>query len=228
MHYLLHIETATPVCSVALSSGNKILAIREKAEENSHASLLTVFIEQLFKETGIRPSQLNAVSVSAGPGSYTGLRIGVSTAKGLCYALNIPLISVSTLKAMANGFLIKNNPAGDNFILCPAIDARRMEIYYALYNPELNEIKAPASEVVTEKFLIGLGDKEILIFGTAWEKVKQIQFSENPVIDEGNYNSSAFLVPLANEKFINNKLEDVAYFEPFYLKDFYTSKSPVT
>lgn len=222
MEYLLHIETATPVCSVALSLEGKVVALKETSEENSHSSLLTVFIQELFKEVNIDASHLKAVSVSGGPGSYTGLRIGSSTAKGLCYALNIPLISIPTLKAMAKGFLLKNKPEGDDLLLCPTLDAKRMEIYYALYDLYLKEIKPAAVGVLTSEFLDNYRKKVIHLFGTGAEKCKQIPFANNIKVTDGGYNSAIFHVPVAYEKFIAKNFENIAYYEPFYLKEFYT------
>ncbi len=226
MTYILHIETATPVCSVALSFDNKLLTIRETSEENAHSSRITIFIEECLKEAGIEAKDLKAVALSAGPGSYTGLRIGAATAKGLCYALNIPLISVSSLQSMALSFLSERNKKENEFLLCPMIDARRMEVYYALYDNELKELKPSAAEVITENFLSDFSGKRIFYFGTGASKCRDLLSDKKFNFEEGNYNSARFLVETALDKFRGKQFEDLAYFEPLYLKEFYT-KSPI-
>jgi tRNA threonylcarbamoyladenosine biosynthesis protein TsaB len=223
--YILHIETATPVCSVALSSQNKILVLKETSEENAHSSRITIFIEECLKEAGIEAKNLKAVALSAGPGSYTGLRIGAATAKGLCYALNIPLISVSTLHSMALGYLSVINKKVTNFLLCPMIDARRMEVYYALYDNGLKEVKSPAAEVVTENFLSDISGNRVFFFGTGASKCKDLLTDKKFNFEEGNYNSARYLVETAHDKFEAKEFENLAYFELLYLKEFYT-KTP--
>jgi tRNA threonylcarbamoyladenosine biosynthesis protein TsaB len=222
LSYLLHIETATPVCSVVLSFENKILGLRETTEENAHSSCINIFIEECLKEEGIEAAELNAVSLSAGPGSYTGLRIGAATAKGLCYALNIPLVSVSTLQAMAAGFLLKNDIKKKDFLLCPMIDARRMEVYYALYDKDLAEVRPPSAKVVKEDFLADAGERTIIYFGTGSEKCREVIKNKNMEFAAGNFNSAANSVDLAMQKFQKQELEDVALFEPLYIKEFFT------
>jgi tRNA threonylcarbamoyladenosine biosynthesis protein TsaB len=222
LSYLLHIETATPVCSVALSFENKILSLRETAEENAHSSCINIFIEECLKEEGIEAAELNAVSLSTGPGSYTGLRIGAATAKGLCYALNIPLVSVSTLQAMAAGFLLKNDIKKKDLLLCPMIDARRMEVYYALYDKDLAEVRSPSAKVVTEDFLSDAGERTIIYFGTGSEKCREVIKNKNMEFAAGNFNSAANSVELAIQKFHKQELEDIALFEPLYIKEFFT------
>ncbi len=226
MTYILHIETATPVCSVALSFDNKLLTIRETSEENAHSSRITIFIEECLKEAGVEAKDLKAVALSAGPGSYTGLRIGAATAKGLCYALNIPLISVSSLQSMALSFLSERNKKENDFLLCPMIDARRMEVYYALYDNELKELKPSAAEVITENFLSDFSGKRIFYFGTGASKCRDLLSDKKFNFEEGNYNSARFLVETALDKLRGTQFEDLAYFEPLYLKEFYT-KSPI-
>jgi tRNA threonylcarbamoyladenosine biosynthesis protein TsaB len=226
LSYLLHIETATPVCSVALSFQNKILALRETAEDNAHSSRITVFISECLKEAGIEAQRLDAVSVSAGPGSYTGLRIGTATAKGLCYALDIPLISVSTLQAMAAGFILKNNLSDPEVLLCPMIDARRMEVYYALYDKDLTEKRTPSAAVVSEDFLSDAGGSKIVYFGTGAEKCREVIKNKSMEFIGGSFNSASNSVDLAFQKFQKNEFEDVAWFEPFYIKEFFTHTFP--
>ena len=151
MSLILCIETATPVCSVALSKNGEILSLKETARKNSHSEVVTLFIDDLLRENKIQYTDLNAVAVSKGPGSYTGLRIGVSTAKGLCYALDIPLIAINTLRSMAYDMAeiyLKERKASENILFCPMIDARRMEVYSAIYNKDNNEVRETKAEII--------------------------------------------------------------------------------
>lgn len=220
MAVILSIETATQVCSVALSSEGEVLEIREGREKNSHSTIITVFIEEVMKGAGLSFGALDAVAVSMGPGSYTGLRIGVSTAKGTCYALDKPLIAIGTLDAMAAGMLARV-PYPD-FLLCPMIDARRMEVYNGLFDRELNQVRATQAEIITELSFREELEKHIMIFaGDGAEKCKPL-LGDHPnarFIDEF-YPSAASMVKLAEKKFKAGEFENVAYFEPFYLKDF--------
>ena len=225
MALLLHIETATPTCSVNISENSKVLGMRESHVDRSHAELLSVFIHELFNELGIKPENLDAINVSKGPGSYTGLRIGVSTAKGLAYGLKIPLISLNTLEAMAWGMLhsakIGKSPVENDFLLCPMIDARRMEVYTALFDQRMKIVKETSAEIIdNESFLKYLDKGKIIFFGDGASKcITEIQHKNAVFIDEF-YNSSAYMTTLGYESFKNEVFEDVAYFDPFYLKDF--------
>jgi len=224
MPRILHIETATPTCSVALSIGDELISFKESHIDKSHASLLTVFIEDLFRETEIPPNRLDAVSVSMGPGSYTGLRIGVSVAKGLAYSLGIPMLAVSTLKAMALGFNKKLEPEknGDSiFLLCPMIDARRMEVYLAMYDSELKTIQDTTAMIVDENsFVDELKSGKIYFFGTGAQKCETLINHKNSFFNPEFLNSSKDLIPLAFNQYKNKEFVDIAYFEPYYLKDF--------
>jgi tRNA threonylcarbamoyladenosine biosynthesis protein TsaB len=237
MPLILHIETATPVCSVALSQDGELLAIKESTAKNAHASAITLFIQEVLQASGKELSTLDAVAVSMGPGSYTGLRIGVATAKGLCYALGKPLIAVGTLRAMAEGmrdagYGMQPPPLegrGLEVRLCPMIDARRMEVYYALYDKDCNEILSPRAEVITEdSFAYHLLHNTIFFSGDGAGKCREIlSHNENAVfIDEFNA-SAKYMIPLAEKSFLERKFEDLAYFEPFYLKDFLPGKPKV-
>ena len=221
MALILLIETATKSCSVSLSSENKIIACKEEVNKQySHAEKLTVFITELFKTQDFSIKDLDAIAVSKGPGSYTGLRIGISTAKGLCYALDIPLISVSTLKAMA--FRMAQKEESD--LYCPMIDARRMEVYNAFYNNTNKEIRGIQADIIEAHSYQKELDKKVLFFGDGAQKCKQIIQHPNAKFLDDIFPSSKDMLEIANEKFSEKIFEDVAYFEPFYLKDFVTGE----
>ena len=223
MAYILNIETATHICSVSLSKNGETIAIKESNEDKTHAELLTVFIEEILKENKIKSSSLTAIAVSEGPGSYTGLRIGVSVAKGLCYGLKIPLISVSTLEAMANGAKEKIDK---DTLLCPMIDARRMEVYTALFNNKLEIMDEVHPKIIDEdSFNSILSKQSIFFFGTGANKCQTTITHENAIFSENLFTSSEYMASLSYSKYKNNEFEDVAYFEPFYLKEFQAIKS---
>jgi tRNA threonylcarbamoyladenosine biosynthesis protein TsaB len=213
--YILNLETATRNCSVALAKNGETILCKEIAEIGfSHAEKLHVFIEEIIKEANINFSDLKAIAVSKGPGSYTGLRIGVSAAKGLCFALNIPLISIDTLLALAKQVSIEKG------VIIPMIDARRMEVYSAIFDPNHNIIRDVEAQILDENSFSDL-DQEIYIIGDSSEKAKTILSKTNIIfLDEIQFPSAKQMSSLSFEKFNNNDFEDVAYFEPFYLKDF--------
>lgn len=215
LSYILNIETATKNCSVALAKEGKTIFYKEIAEEGySHAERLHVFIEEIIKEVGITLQDLSAVAVSQGPGSYTGLRIGVSAAKGLCYALDIPLIAIDTLQALASQVTISNG------LIIPMIDARRMEVYSAVFSPNLEQKREVLAEIITENSFENL--QETLYFvGDCAEKCKSVLTKENYIfLDEIVHPSAKEMSFLSFEKFKKSDTVDVAYFEPYYLKDF--------
>lgn len=222
---ILQIETATTVCSVALAHQGKLIALRERNERNVHAEVITIFIDEVMKEAGITYADLDAVAVSCGPGSYTGLRIGVSTAKGLCFASNKPLIAVETLESMAAG-VIAAGLAGDAQLLCPMIDARRMEVYTALFDLNGSNIEPTNAAIIDESsFAHQLAGQKILFFGDGAEKCREaLGGSANALFLADFTNSAAHLTTIAQQKFEAKQFEDVAYFEPFYLKDFIAGK----
>lgn len=230
MAFILHIETATTVCSVAISSNGKVLALREVNNGYTHSENLTVFINEVCEEAGIKLDSIDAVSISKGPGSYTGLRIGVSSAKGLCFGLDKPLIAVDTLQqmALAVSSKIKNSeinlPNTDygKILLCPMIDARRMEVYCALFNLDNKRVKDTAAVIVDESsFKEWLADHTLVFFGDGASKCEAVlKANKNAVFIDGQFPSAEFSVALAEEAFKKRKFEDTAYFEPFYLKDF--------
>lgn len=219
---ILLIETATSSCSVALSEGGKVIAVREANERNIHASHITIFIDEVMKSSGKKYSELNAVAVSKGPGSYTGLRIGVSTAKGICYALNIPLLSVNTLDSMADG-LLKTHNISPTAYLIPMIDARRMEVYTGIYKTDLTVVEEVNAKIVHQSSFDRFQGTELILFGDGSEKFKEL-FSVQSNIKFLNFeNSAAHLASLSDKKLTNGEVENMAYFEPFYLKDFVTT-----
>jgi tRNA threonylcarbamoyladenosine biosynthesis protein TsaB len=228
--YILQIETATASCSVALSSGGEVLAFKEVNSRNVHAEVITRFVEDVLAVAGIAYHQLDAVAVGCGPGSYTGLRIGISTAKGLCFALDKPLIAVDTLEAMVFGVI---NYAGEvvdkSLLLCPMIDARRMEVYTAVYDASGNNIQPTSAAIIGEdSFKALLADNKILFFGDGAEKCQTfLGANPNAQFLPGFTNSALHLTKRALEKFNKKEFEDVAYFEPYYLKDFIAGKKVV-
>lgn len=215
MAYILNIETATKNCSLALAKDGKTILCKEIAEEGySHAERLHVFIEQIIKEGGITFKDLSAVAVSQGPGSYTGLRIGVSAAKGLCFALDIPLIAVDTLKTLA--MQLENS---DGFIV-PMLDARRMEVYSAIFSPNFEYKRTVQAEIIDEDSFIDLEGK-VYFIGDCADKCKSVLNRDNFVfMDEIKYPSAKEMSKLSFDKYQITDTVDVAYFEPYYLKDF--------
>ncbi len=224
MTYILNIETATPICSVSLAKDGKVLDCIENHEGQTHAELLTVFIEQILERNQLHARDLSAVAVSSGPGSYTGLRIGVSVAKGICYGRNIPLITVPTLQAMAWGVAHKNKDG--ETLLCPMIDARRMEVYMCVFNADLKEIKE-TQPLVVEKgaFQDLLAQYRILFFGTGAQKCQAVIESPNAIFLDDLSISAKNMGQLSYDKFKAYDIENVAYYEPFYLKEYQAVKS---
>ena len=226
MALILNIETSTEVCSVSIAQNGRTLFKKESLEGLNHSRVLTVFIDELFKENNIEPKMLDAVAVSKGPGSYTGLRIGVSVAKGLCYGLNIPLISVNSLGIL--GIYTAQNqdkypyPKDEKLVLfCPMIDARRMEVFTALYNSQGEEIRQVSAEIIDDNFLSDLlGTHKILFFGNGADKCKHLITNGNAIFEGPKTTSAEFMQIISEKKFSKKQFEDVAYFEPFYLKNF--------
>jgi tRNA threonylcarbamoyladenosine biosynthesis protein TsaB len=217
--YILNIETATKNCSVSLAKNGKTVLCKEIAEQGySHAEKLHVFIEEIIKDTGLTVKDLNAIAISKGPGSYTGLRIGVSTAKGLCYALGIPLIAIDTLQVLAQKVTQKDG------LIVPMIDARRMEVYSAVFNHNHQKIKEVQAEVLTENSYAEITET-VYFVGDCQDKCHSVLTKDNFVfMPEIVFPSANEMSPISFEKFNKNEFEDVAYFEPFYLKDFMLTK----
>ena len=215
MGYILNIETATKNCSVALAKQGKIILCKEIAEEGySHAERLHVFIEEIIKEAGISLYDLSAIAVSQGPGSYTGLRIGVSAAKGLCYALEIPLIAVDTLQVLASQVNVADG------LIVPMIDARRMEVYSAIFSPKFDKKREILAEIIDGDSFSDRSEK-LYFVGDCAEKCKSVLIKENHLfLEDIKYPSAKQMSILSYQKFKTNDTVDVAYFEPYYLKDF--------
>ena len=216
MALILNIETATKNCSVSIAENGKVLAIRELNEGNySHAEKLHPFIQEVYNELKITASKIDAIAVSKGPGSYTGLRIGVSAAKGLSYAIGKPLISIETLKSLAHSIEVEEG------MIVPMIDARRMEVYSAVYNSSYEQKREIQAEIINEdSFKEELLKGKVYFLGDGAAKCKEIIVHENAIFVEGKFPSSKEMAQLSYSKYKKNDIEDVAYFEPFYLKDF--------
>ena len=220
MIYILNIETSTKNCSVSIAQNGENIAIKEMANEGySHAEFLHVFIEKLLEENGLKTKDLHAIAVSQGPGSYTGLRIGVSAAKGLCFAVDIPLIAVETLTVLAHQVNVANG------LIIPMIDARRMEVYSAIFNSKLEKTRGVEAQILDETTFLDINET-IYILGDCQEKIKTVLTDKKFVFLKVNiFPSAKEMAALSFEKYKNNDFVDVAYFEPYYLKDFMVTKS---
>lgn len=222
---ILCLETATPSCSVALVHNGEVLACEEDPKGQNHSEKITLFIDSVMKKAGISYDQLDAVAVSMGPGSYTGLRIGVSTAKGICYAVSKPLIAVETLEAMAYGgkvVISSERSERRNLLLIPAIDARRMEVYAAIFDENVNKIKDTEAVIIDGNSFADLKkDHHLYLFGDGADKCAAIFANDDKItVIKDFYCSAKYMNTIAQQKFNNSEFVDVAYFEPFYLKDF--------
>ncbi|MBA2613711.1 MAG: tRNA (adenosine(37)-N6)-threonylcarbamoyltransferase complex dimerization subunit type 1 TsaB [Bacteroidetes bacterium] len=219
MAFILNIETSTTVCSVSISQNGELLSCKEINNGYTHAENLHVFIKEVLHEVSLDISKLNAVAISKGPGSYTGLRIGVSAAKGLAYGLNIPLIALDTLQVMTNSALVKE-AKGEAY--CPMIDARRMEVYTAVYDNTLKQLKKTEALIVDENSIKHFSSfNKICFFGDGMQKCQEVlgQLKNAEFIDN-IFPSAKNMCDLSYKKYKEEKFEDVAYLEPFYLKDF--------
>lgn len=216
MALILCLETATTNCSVALSKDGNLLALKEDGSNNySHAEKLHVFIDEILKENKLKATDLNAIAVSKGPGSYTGLRIGVSSAKGLCFSLDIPLISVPTLTSLAAKVALETG-----FVI-PMLDARRMEVYSSVFDRGLKQIRETKAEILNENsFADYLENNKTVFIGNGVEKFKTICEHPNAEFITDKLPSAGEMCSLAETKYKIGDTEDVAYFEPYYLKDF--------
>jgi len=218
---ILCIETATGVCSAALCNDTGTLHLREASEGRSHASQLTVLIRELLAEASVTTQELDAVAVSKGPGSYTGLRIGVSVAKGISYGAGIPLIGINTMTAMYYGFISKHAVAPGETLLCPMIDARRMEVYNALFTTDGKMVRATAADIIDNtSFHAELAKGKVMFFGSGAAKCKGIITDSNAYFEDDFTLSASYLQLPSAEALKEKRFEDTAYFEPFYLKEF--------
>ncbi len=217
MARILNLETATTNCSVSISEKEKTVLLKENnAVAYSHSEQLHLFIKEALEEASLSFSDLDAVSVSKGPGSYTGLRIGVSAAKGLCFSLDIPLISVPTLQSMARQVKIE-----DESVIIPILDARRMEVYSAVYDATYSEIRETRAEIIdVNSFQEFIGKGKVYLIGNGATKCKELLQHSDFVFDDSIMPSANEMGAIAYKKYENQVFEDIAYFEPFYLKDF--------
>ena len=217
MAIILHLETATTNCSVSISKDDQIVVLKENnAASYSHSEQLHVFIKEALKEASLSFSDLDAVAISKGPGSYTGLRIGVSAAKGICFSLDIPLISIPTLQSMARQVDLKPGE-----LVIPALDARRMEVYSCVYNNNYQEVRKTRAEIINEdSFVEYLGENEVYVVGSGAEKCRGVLQHPNFVFNESVVPSAKDMASITLQKYETGQFEDVAYFEPYYLKDF--------
>ena len=226
MSCILHIETSTSVCSVAVSEDGKVIFDKADRTGNNHAEALGSFVDEAMSFADSHAIPLDAVAVSGGPGSYTGLRIGVSMAKGVCYALDIPLISVSTLELMCVPVLLRYDDMEENALLCPMIDARRMEVYASLYDTALKPVRDIQADVVdSDTYRKWLDERPVYFFGNGAAKCIETINHPNAHLIDGIEPLAKWMMPLAEKKMLNNIHEDVAYYVPFYLKDF-VAKTP--
>ena len=226
MSCILHIETSTDVCSVALSQDGAVLDYHEDASGPNHAVACGVFVQQALSFAESHAIPLDAVSVSKGPGSYTGLRIGVSTAKGVCYGRGVPLVAVSTLQLLCVPVLLYHDEVPDDALLVPMIDARRMEVYAAVYDRALREVRPIQADVVeADTYLPYLERGPVCFFGNGAGKCRQVITHPNARFIEGIQPLARHMLPLAERAVMQERFEDVAYFEPYYLKEFVAIKS---
>ena len=221
MALILSIETATKVCSVALAIDSKLVMVREsKTEHFSHSENLTIFIESLFSEVDFNLGDLDAIAISMGPGSYTGLRIGVSTVKGLAYGLSVPVIGIGSLEALSALSIHKGQ-----YLLCPMFDARRMEVYSAVFDQANIMVEAVEAKVIEpDAFQNFLADQAVVFLGPGAEKCQSAITHPNAIFELETEVSARGMIALAEEKYRLKQFENLAYFEPFYLKDFIAGK----
>ena len=225
MACILHIETSTDVCSVALSEDGAVLFSKEDFNGPQHAVTLGVFIDEVLSMADSHAKPIDAVAVSCGPGSYTGLRIGASMAKGICYGRNIPLIALPTLKVLSVPILLMDELPEDA-LLCPMIDARRMEVYSAIYDRALNPVKEVSADIIDgDSYAEYLNNHPVYFFGNGANKCKEVIKHANARFIDDIQPLARWMFPLADRQFWDKEFQDVAYFEPFYLKEFVATVS---
>lgn len=220
MACILHIETSTDVCSVALSEDGAVLFSKEDFDGPQHAVTLGVYIDEVLSMADSHAKPIDAVAVSCGPGSYTGLRIGASMAKGICYGRSIPLIALPTLKVMSVPVLLMD-ALPEDALLCPMIDARRMEVYAAIYDRALNPVKEVSADIIgADSYTEYLEQHPVYFFGNGAAKCKEVIKHPNARFIDGIQPLARWMFPLADRQYLDGTFQDVAYFEPFYLKEF--------
>ena len=221
MSCILNIETSTNVCSVAVSQDGSCIFNKEDHEGPNHAVILGVFVQEALSFIDSHAIPLDAVAVSCGPGSYTGLRIGLSMAKGICYGRDVKLIAIPTLELMCVPLLLGEKISEENALLCPMIDARRMEVYSQFFDRALHEVRSINADIVENNTYDDiLAQQPVYFFGNGAEKCHEVLIHHNAHIIEGIVPLAKNMYPLAEKRMANEKFEDVAYFVPFYLKDF--------
>lgn len=221
MSCILNIETSTNVCSVAVSQDGSCIFNKEDHEGPNHAVILGVFVQEALSFIDSHAIPLDAVAVSCGPGSYTGLRIGLSMAKGICYGRDVKLIAIPTLELMCVPLLLGEKISEENALLCPMIDARRMEVYSQFFDRALNEVRSISADIVENNTYDDiLAQQPVYFFGNGAEKCHEVLTHHNAHIIEGIVPLAKNMYPLAEKRMANEQFEDVAYFVPFYLKDF--------
>jgi len=224
MACILHIETSTDVCSVAVSDDSAVIFKSEDHEGPNHAVKLGVYVDEALSFIDSHAIPLDAVAVSCGPGSYTGLRIGVSMAKGICYGFGCPLLAVPTLQLMCVPLLL-GEKIPEGALLCPMIDARRMEVYAAVYDRALREVRGVQADIVdADTYSEWLNQTDVYFFGNGSSKCREQIRHPHAHFIEGVEPLARWMQPLAEREYHNHKFEDVAYFEPFYLKEFVATK----
>ncbi|MCX6183209.1 MAG: tRNA (adenosine(37)-N6)-threonylcarbamoyltransferase complex dimerization subunit type 1 TsaB [Bacteroidetes bacterium] len=219
MAVILNLDTSTKLCSVSVAKDGVLLSLKEEYDDNySHAEKLNVFIEAALSEAKISFKELNAIAVSKGPGSYTGLRIGVSTAKGLCFGLGIPLLAIDTLKSLSYG--ASSHPEYiSGSLLCPMLDARRMEVYSQIFDEKGNELRGIEAQIIDENSFADSTQK-MFVFGDGAQKCMSVLSNSNISLLPNIQTSAQWMITFSEAQFNAKAFEDVAYFEPFYLKDF--------
>jgi tRNA threonylcarbamoyladenosine biosynthesis protein TsaB len=217
---ILNIESSTDVCSISISEDAVCAAVKISEDDRSHSKLIGIFIEELLSENNLKASDFNAVAISSGPGSYTGLRIGTSTAKAFCFGANIPLISVNTMQIMAKMLIEKKMELDDELLIIPMLDAKRAEVYTSVFDSNLNTISETKAVILKEDSLSEYKESNLVLCGNGSQKAKHIINNNKIVFAEKIFPSAEYMGFFSNSLYNKNIFEDVAYYEPFYLKDF--------
>jgi tRNA threonylcarbamoyladenosine biosynthesis protein TsaB len=225
---ILNIDTATEFASVCLSNNEEVLAIEYSHNQKNHASFLQPAIQQLLKSNNLTLAAIDAIALTNGPGSYTGLRVGLASAKGLCYALNKPLIALNTLEVMAQAAMQETSnqqTTNNNFLYCPMIDARRMEVFTAIYTAQLKLVLEPTARIIDEaSFAEQLATQPIIFSGNGHQKLKSLLNNTHAHYSNVQHNAS-HIVPLALQAFMAKQFDNLAYSQPFYLKEFFSPQA---